>query len=90
MPEIGLFALYRRLLMIVVGTYTVIRFLQFIWRWRAGGLAARGHERLLRHWVESSMARLRIRRFGFDAFQIALLTAILLYLLWLQVGRQEG
>ncbi|MCK4659859.1 MAG: hypothetical protein KAV82_10100 [Phycisphaerae bacterium] len=86
MSEFDLFSVHRRALMIVVGTYSVIRLIQSIWRWRIGGLAAGRHETLLRRWVELSLLRVRIRRFVFDVLQIVLLAAILIYLLWLHVG----
>ena len=87
MPEIDLFAFYRRLLLVLVSTYGVIRLIQFIWRWRAGGLGARRHEAMVRHWVELSVLRLRFRRFAFDVLQIVVLATILAYVVWLQVGR---
>ena len=86
MPEIDLFAFYRRLLLIVVGTYGVIRLILFIWRWRASSLTAARPEALLRRWVELSALRLRVRRFTLDTLQILLLMAILGYVLWLQLG----
>ena len=90
MPEIDLFDFYRRLLLILVGTYGVVRLIQFIWHWRAGGLTAGRSEALARHWVEVAVVRLRIRRFTFDVLQIAVLAAILGYVLGLQVGRPTG
>lgn len=86
MPEIDLFSFYRRLLLIILGSYSVIRLMLFIWRWRADSLAARRHEALLRQWVEVSVLRVRMRRFTLSVLQIALLTAILGYVIWLQVG----
>lgn len=87
MPEIDLFAFYRRLLLILVSTYGVIRLIQFIWRWRAGGLRAGRHETMVRHWVELSVLQVRIKRFTLDVLQIVVLAAILAYVVWLQVGR---
>ena len=85
MPEIDLFDFYRRLLVLLVGSYGAVRLVVFIWRWRAGGLAAGRYGVMLRRWVESSALRIRLRRFSFDALQIVLLGGILAYLLCLQV-----
>jgi|WetSurMetagenome_2_1015567.scaffolds.fasta_scaffold151811_1 hypothetical protein len=90
MHEIDLFAMYRHALLVVVGTYTTVRLIQFIWRWRLAGLAAPRPEALLRRWVEVSVLRLRLGRFRVDALQIAALAALLLYLLSLQVGPPTG
>ncbi len=86
MPEIDLFSFYRRLLLIILGSYSVIRLMLFIWRWQADSLAAGRHEARLRQWVEVSVLRVRMRRFTLSVLQIALLTAILGYVIWLQVG----
>ncbi len=85
MYDIDFFVLYRRLLLIVAGTYTAVRLLQFIWRWRSDSLIAARPEALMRRWVEVSVLRLRLRWFSFDVLQIVLLTAILLYVLWPQI-----
>lgn len=90
MPDVDLFALYRRVLLILVGTYTVIKLLQFIWRWRVDTLAAARPEALLRRWVELSALRVRMRRFTLDVLQLVVLAVILVYIVWLQVGRSVG
>ena len=90
MPEVDLFAMYRRLLLILVGTYVVMRLIQAIWRWRADTLAAGRPEALLRRWAELSVLRVRMRRFTFDVLQIAVLAGTLFYVLWLQLGRRVG
>ena len=43
MPDVELFSFYRRLLLIVVTTYSVIQLVRFVWRWRADSLAAARH-----------------------------------------------
>ena len=90
MPEVDLFALYRRLILILSGSYTVVRLIQAIWRWRAATLAADRPEALLRRWVELSVLRVRVRRFTLGVLQIAVLAGILMYLLWLQLGQRNG
>ena len=41
---------------------------------------------MLRRWVELSALRLQVGRFIFDVLQILLLTGILGYVVWLQMG----
>lgn len=84
-PEIDIFDFYRRVLMILGGSYGLVRLVNFIWRWRERGLAASRHEAMLRHWVELTALRLRIRRFTLDVLQVGLLAAILGYVIWHQV-----
>lgn len=89
-PDFDLFAVYRRLLLILVGTYTVIRLVLTIWRWRGATATADLPEALLRRWVESSLLRVRARRFKFDGLQLALLTGILAFVFWLHAARPFG
>ncbi len=86
MPEIDLFDFYRRLLILLVGSYGGVRLVLFIWRWRARRLTAGRREAMLRRWVELSALRIRTTRFSLDVLQIVFLSTILAYLLSLQVG----
>ncbi|MCP4246998.1 MAG: hypothetical protein GY778_08100 [bacterium] len=77
------FDLYRHLLALVVGTYVVVRAVNFIWRWQLATGSAHRLEGLLRRYLVVSVLRLRIRRFVFELGQVLLLTGVLVYLVWL-------
>ena len=78
-----LFDLYRDLLALVVGTYVVVRTLNFIWRWQLATGSAPRLEGLLRRYLVVSVLRLRVRRFVFELGQVFLLIGVLSYLAWL-------
>ncbi|MCP4589768.1 MAG: hypothetical protein GY842_03405 [bacterium] len=85
MLDFDLFGLYRRVLLIVVGTYSFIRLIHGIWRWRMGTQRSQRKQVLLRRWVELSVLRVRMRRFTFDILQIVLLMVLLGAIGWVQV-----
>ena len=85
-PDVDLFAFYRRVLVILGGTYGLIKLVQFVWRWREDSLSAQRSEALLRRWVEVAVLRIRMRRFTWQALQITGLGGILAYVVWLQLG----
>ncbi len=82
-----LFDLYRQVLVIVVGTYAVVKTVNFALRWQAKTSAARRAEAVARRYLVVQFLRLRIRRFTLDLLQVAALLVILSYLLWLHWDR---
>jgi hypothetical protein len=74
---LSIFQLFRRVLVIVVLTYTIVRLIQFVWQWRMFGAGEQKPHRILRQYIEVSFLRFRLRRMWFDIAQILVLVAIL-------------
>ncbi|MFW6153778.1 MAG: hypothetical protein ACOC95_01015 [Planctomycetota bacterium] len=77
-----LFDLYRRLLVIVLGVYTVIRLTQGTLRLAARLRGSSRRRRVLRGYVAVLALRMRVRRFAAELIQIAgllILLGLLLY-----------
>jgi len=81
------FDLYRQLLGLVVGTYVVFRTANTIVRWQAAITSAGRAEATFLRYLAVRLLQVRLRRFVFDFFQIAVLLAALGYLLWLHWER---
>jgi hypothetical protein len=82
-----LFGLYRQLLVIVVGTYTVVRMVNFVWHWQLATRSAGRAEAIARRYLVVQVLRLRIRRFVLDLLEVGVLLVVLGYLLWLHWQR---
>jgi hypothetical protein len=78
-----LFDLYRQLLAILAGSYGAVRLGHFIWRFQMTTRAAPRIEAMLRRYLVAQLLRVRISRFGVDLLQVAGLSGLLGYLLWL-------
>lgn len=79
--NLSIFDVYRRLLVIVVGTYVLVRTASYIWRWQAYGASGNRTEMFLRRYVVTLLLRTRVHRFWLEFLQIAALIAVLGYLL---------
>jgi hypothetical protein len=77
-----IFDLYRRLLGIVLGVYTLVNFVNFVFKWQAATLQAGRSEAVFRRYLVTALLQVRLRRFWFDFVQIGLLVAILVCVLW--------
>ena len=82
-----LFDLYRQLLVIVVGTYTVVRTVNFVLRWQLATRSAGRAEAIARRYLALQLLRVRIRRFAPDLLEVGVLLVVLGYLLWLHWQR---
>ena len=83
--DVDLFVLYRWLLAIVCTVYTVVRTGQSLWRWLAYFSSSR-HTAVLGRYTALLLVRLRARRFGWELCQIAVLLAVLGYVIHLHRG----
>lgn len=81
------FDLYRQSLTLVVGVYVVFRTANFVIQWQAAIASARKPEAILRRYLAVQFLRVRVRRFAFDLLQVAVLVAVLGYLVWLHGER---
>ncbi len=74
-----IFSFYRQLLALLVGTYSLIRLIHFVWRWQAAMESGRRSEVLARRYLVIQILRLRISRFALDLVELG---ALLLLLAW--------
>lgn len=82
--DLSIFHVFRRVLVIVVMTYTTAQMINFIWRWRADSIADPKPHRIMRRYVEVVLLRFRLKPWWFDLAQITVLVAIL----WIIVSFQ--
>jgi hypothetical protein len=80
---VGIFDLYRRLLGIVLGVYTLVNFVNFVLKWQADMRRAGRSEAVFRRYLVTALLRVRLRKFWLDFVQIGLLVAVLVCVLWL-------
>jgi len=78
-----LFALYRWLLCIVCTVYAVLQIARTTWSWIEFLWEPEYGRRTLRHYVVLQLVRIRFRRFVLSLAEIGVLSAALLYLMWL-------
>jgi hypothetical protein len=78
-----IFDVYRRLLGIVLGVYTLVHLVNFVLKWQADTRRAGRSEAVFRRYLVTSLLRVRLRRFWLDFAQIGLLVAVLVCVLWL-------
>jgi hypothetical protein len=81
MAVFHIFDFYRRLLMIVLTVYAVVRIVNALYNWRRQLAGAESHKRVMRHYVLAMLLSTRFRRFWPDLAQIAVLLIILLAIL---------
>jgi len=85
-----LFSIYRNLLVIVFGSYAVVRTTSFAWNWHAGTRRAGRSEALLRRYLFTAVLRVRFRRFWLDLLQILVLAIVFVYLVGLNARRSAA
>jgi len=75
-----LFHLFRRFIVVVVGVYTVVKLIDFIWRWRGRVAESSKPRQLMYRYLELQLWRTKLRRFWRDFLEIAALGAALVWL----------
>ncbi len=75
--DFDLFVLFRRLLLIFGTTYTAVKTVSLMWRFRRFLRSRQRRDIWLRGYLFAQLAELRLRRFGWDAMHIVGLVAIL-------------
>ncbi len=80
--DVDLFVLYRWLLAIVCTVYTVVRTGQSLWRW-VDFFGSSRRTAVLGHYTGVLLLQVRVRRFAWDLCQIAVLVAVLGYVVHL-------
>jgi len=81
--DMDLFYMFRRFLVIVCTVYTVIRLGQSVVGWAKLLSGSDKQKRVLRHYLQTHLWRIRMRKFWPQWLQIAALLAVLTTLLWL-------
>lgn len=81
MPHFDLFEFYRFVLAVLVGTYTVLRFFMFIWRWSWDVEENTPASTVLRRYFIVLMLRMRFRRFAYEFVVIGGLATVLILLI---------
>ncbi len=76
-----MFDLYRQFLAVVGGSYAAVRLIHFVWRFQLATRSAPRLEALGRRYLVLQLLRVRVSRFVVDLAQIAVLVAVLYYLL---------
>jgi hypothetical protein len=85
-----LFSIYRTILVIIFGSYAVVRTASFAWNWHAGTRRAGRSEALLRRYLFTAVLRVRFRRFWKELIQILALAIIFVYLVGLNARRSAA
>jgi hypothetical protein len=85
MGEIEPFNVFRRALLVVGLTYTLVQLIHIYGRWAAWGVGAARHELLLRRWMIVTLLNIRLRRFTLELLEIGVLAMILAVLIWMQL-----
>ena len=78
-----LFYLFRYLLCLACGIYSLVRICQGLWRWRRWLWADDRTSGLLRGYVLAQFLRLRFRRYSPDILQIVFLIGVLWHVILL-------
>ena len=77
------FDLYRQMLAVVVGSYTCVAAVGFLWRWAPLRTQQGRAHRMVRRYVIIHLLRVSVSRFTPDLVQVAALLAALILLIWL-------
>lgn len=85
MLAMTLFHMYRRFVVVAVLVYSVIKLINFIWRWRGVTSGGRKSKRLLYRYLEVQVLRTRLWRFRKDIVQVLALAAVLMWIVSVQI-----
>ena len=85
MEEIDLFHLFRRMLALVCCLYAMLHLIRAALRWMGADTLSGPHAVRLQRYVVTQLLRTKLRRFGWDVMQIALLSSLLFYVVSLHV-----
>lgn len=80
--EVDIFYIWRRLLLIVITIYTVLRLGQTAVRWRGYLYAGTRTAEVMRHYLFVQVLRVKVQRFAGELVQIVVLTVLLLAITW--------
>jgi hypothetical protein len=76
------FLVFRRSLLIVVSSYTLVLTVQAFWRWRIWGRGSHRGVLIVKRYALVSLLRVRMGKFAWDAIQIIVMCCVLVWLLW--------
>lgn len=86
LAELDLFFFWRRVLVIACTIYAVVRLAQSLYGWYVTLWARDRYTSIARQYLLVQLIRVSPRRFAWDLVDIAILSAIVLGLLYLHIG----